>query len=283
MPKKENFTVRSENLGDLLASAKKMLLKEGIKAQSQRGTTFPYKYAHRGRYFDNGWGYVLAVCESINSVGGNLGTHLKNKKNFIKWLEEIGEFVHIQTVLSVLSWCGERKNLSFWLKNNQLLKSIIISSRIDPLEKIIKEVKNTPETRRAITPSFMYTSDYLLDPMMGVPPYQNFQLLPGKSSDSLSSLHWHRSLDASGGAQLDFNHDFEWLSMACSKTKRKMGSISIITGNLHLYLPEETDNVKDWLVRVTDGYISGSGSTRELLKKEVYVKNVERVFSLLTK
>jgi hypothetical protein len=62
-----------------------------------------------------------------------------------------------------------------------------------------------------------------------------------------------------------------------------MGSISIITGNLHLYLPEETDNVKDWLVRVTDGYISGSVSTRELLKKEVYVKNVERVFSLLTK
>ena len=265
----QNIFVRklSKNIPERLASSGEYL--------------FPYKYAQRGRFYDSGWGYTFGVVRAIERVGGSLDTHLKNIKNFESWLVDLGKYIHLQTVLTTFTKWGSKKMLKFWAKNISLLETIKDSSRIDPLEKIIKEVKNTSETRRAITPSFMYGGDYLLNPMMGVPPYQNFQLLPGKENDKLSSLHWHRSLDASGGAQLDFNHDFDWLSEASVKTGRKMGGISVITGNLHLYSSEETDNVKDWLYRVTDGYASDSNTLMELSKKDVYAKNIRRVFNAL--
>lgn len=241
---------------------------------------FPYKYAQRSRFYDTGWGYGLATILASKEIGIKPDAAFRDIESFSSWLIEMGEYVHVQTVLEVLSMWG-RRGFTYWSKNPDLLNQTIKGLRIDVLDRITKEIISSPETRRAITPSNMYPGDYLLDPMMGVPPYQNFQLLPGDRRDKLSSLHWHRSLDASGGAQLDFNHDFSWLKYASLKSKRKMGSIAILAGNLHLYVPEETNNIKDWLKRVTDGYQSGNGTPRDLIGKEAYLRNIKRVYHLL--
>ena len=250
---------------------------------------FPYKYAHRSRFYDSGLGYGLAVIRAYSKVGKNFNLILKKRTDFEGWLSEMGKFVHLQTIMSVLLWWG-KDGFEFWSKNEKFLEGFIKRSRIDTLDKVVNEVSETSLTRRAIIPSFMYTGDYLLHPMMGVPPYQNFQLLPTESNEPLSSLHWHRSLDTSGGAQLDFNHDYSWLVYACEKTRRPMGSITILAGNLHLYSAREdgksegvleNDSIKKRLCMWTDGYESGKGLPGELLKNENYSKNADRVFTKL--
>jgi thymidylate synthase len=128
--------------------------------------------------------------------------------------------------------------------------------------------------------------------MMGVPPYQLFQLLPGKDKEVLSSMHWHRSLDASGGAQLDFNHDYNWLKLACNKTGRRFGSITIVVGNLHLYADNQSDakneilsndNIKEKLKMWVDGYESGDGTPHLILQRKAYQINFKRAFRALNK
>ncbi len=256
---------------------------------SKGGLLFPYTYAQRSRFYDSGWGYGLAVVRAAKSLARRMKDVCGNFANFNSWLSEMSELIHIQTVLSVLIW-WKRDLFNYWLNNQDILEKIVKATRVDVLEKIAKEVDEYPLTRRAITPSFMYVTDYLLHPQMGVPPYQAFQLLPGREGSPLSSLHWHRSLDSSGGGQLDFNHDFAWLSFACSKTRRKMGDITILASNLHLYAVSERDIMKDvvpnddiqsWLARVTDGYKSGKGTAKDLLKKDVYHKNAKMVYSVL--
>jgi hypothetical protein len=97
-------------------------------------------------------------------------------------------------------------------------------------------------------------------------------------------MHVHRSLDVDGGAPLDFYHDLAWLREAGERTGRSTGQITVVAHNLHMYeraeakhtdAPKET--IEEWLRRVTDGYHSGRGTPRELLAREDYRANVERV------
>lgn len=252
---------------------------------------FPYTYAQRSRFCDGGLGYSLALVKAAKKIDTNLNQILGNPGDFTSWLAKIGEMVHLQNILSVLKW-WQKDLFIYWFNNEKLLQAILNKTRIDALERIIQEINACSLTRRAITPSFIYPLDYFLKPAMGLPPYQNFQLLPGKEKEPLSSLHWHRSLDAAGGAQLDFNHDFDWLAKAGLKTNRPMGTIAILVGNLHLYADSEkkarhtiipNDNIKKWLAKVTDGYQSGSGGVANLLAQKTYQKNISTIFSKFRK
>jgi thymidylate synthase len=237
----------------------------------------PYRYAERSRYHDSGWGYGLAVVRAAKKVG--------KIKDINKWLVEMGELVHLQTIMAVLLWWG-KDNFEFWLKNEAVLERLVKSTRVDTLDKIVLDIKNNPQSRRAILPSFMYGLDYFLNPLMGVSCYQNFQLLPSGKNEPLSSLHWHRSLDCSGGAQLDFNHDHDWLAYASKKAGRSMGNINLVVGNLHLYMTKAentsdailpNDSVEKRLCMWTDGYRSGNNTAAELMTKENYKKNAKRL------
>ena len=142
-------------------------------------------------------------------------------------------------------------------------------------------------SRRAVVSSFSYPHlEDQLYPRMGMPPYQLFQLLPGKDYAPLSSIHVHRSLDVDGGAPLDFYHDLAWLREAGERTGRPVGQITVVAHNLHMYESSEAQNagvpketIEQWLCRVTDGYHAGRGIPRELLTREDYRANVERVWS----
>jgi hypothetical protein len=250
---------------------------------------FPYTYAQRGRLYDGSWGLGLAVVNAARKLKTDLNKVCMDRKSVNSWLGKMGEMVHIQNVMAVLIW-WKKDIFNFWLKNYRTLEILVENTRFDPLEKISEEIRLAPLTRRAITPSLVYSIDYMLTPMIGIPPYQNFQLLPSEKDSPLSSLHWHRSLDASGGAQLDFNHDLEWLSFACRKTRRRMGTISILVGNLHLYVSSEgkkeesilaNESIEDRLNMWTDGYRSGKGVVKDLLQKDAYQKNLNRVYSSL--
>lgn len=246
---------------------------------------FPYTYAARSRFWDGGWGYVQAVIHATQKVCSDSAAITKNLDAYINYLAEAGELVHLQVILAVWDWLGSQQMTAF-LDNPFQVDSFLLRSRIDQLTRIINEVNENPASRRAVTVSFVYPElDQRLQPLLGIPPYQFFQLLPGEAHEPLNSFHVHRSLDAGQGVLLDFFHDFYWLTEAAKKVNRPLGTIAITAGDFHVYLTSEeapaVDRIEKWLMDVTDGYQAGFGTPEKLLKKEKYLQNVQRIYSLL--
>lgn len=246
---------------------------------------FPYRYAARSRFWDGGWGSVLAVVRATFEMDVECTQISRNQKSFEEYLKLAGERVHLQTLLAVWDWIGVSGMMNN-LKKSWSLETFIKRTRVDQLTRVIREIAANPASRRAVTASFVYPDlDQRLIPIQGIPPYQFFQLLPDEPGEPLSSFHVHRSLDAGQGVQLDFLHDFHWLAQACRELNRPMGSITVTAGDYHVYQPSETApsvvNVSDWLLAVTDGYRAGQGAPARLLEKELYSQNIDRIFQHL--
>lgn len=331
--------IRGATLKELLAQAHDHVIKNGVKRESSRGTTFsvsaltlvwqnpsnseenhwswtaaetdfyqrvfveavpgnqperladkgdylfPYIYAARSRFWDGGWGYLSALIKAIQQTNGEVSKILETKDTFLQHITEAGELVHIQVIMAVWDWLG-RKGVSRLLEDPSLVESFLKQSRVDQLERVITEIGDNPLSRRAVTVSFVYPDlDQRLHPLLGIPPYQFFQLLPGEAGEPLNSFHVHRSLDAGQGVQLDFLHDFHWLAKAAREVNRPMGTITITAGDFHVYLPSDkapaVDTVENWLMGVTDGYQAGTGQAAKLLNKENYLANAGRIYQLL--
>ncbi len=249
---------------------------------------FPYTYAARSRYWDNGWGYVLAVISATRALGVTASRALESFDAFNAYLEEAGEFIHLQPLLAVWDWLG-KKHVDRLLAMPESLQGFVDRSRIDQLERIIQEIEREVGSRRAITASFVYPEiDHRLDQILSVPPYQSFQILPAMTkSEPLHSLHLHRSLDASEGVQLDFHHDLRWLQYASSCLGRSIGTISIVAGDFHVYLDlsgesHRSATLEEWLLHVTDGYRTNQGKAKLMLKEgSVYRRNAQRIYQQL--
>jgi hypothetical protein len=246
---------------------------------------FPYTYAARSRFWDGGWGSVLGVIRASQTIGMITPEILKNEDSFKEYLAAAGELIHIQIVLEVWEWIG-RNRMQVWLQYPATVEDFVKRSRVDQLQRIITEIQENPGSRRAVTASFVYPDiDQRMQPLQGIPPYQFFQLLPGEKDEALHSFHVHRSLDAGQGVQLDFLHDYYWLTEASKRMNRPLGTITITAGDFHVYLPSDkapaVDKVEKWLMAVTDGYQAGSATPALLLQKEIYLQNVHRIFTLL--
>jgi hypothetical protein len=250
---------------------------------------FPYTYAARSRYWDGGWGYLAALLEALQVEGLTLEGMRVSSELFVEALAALGERLHLQTVLSLLALYPPTL-LSHWQAHPDLLAETLERWRCDTLVEAIGDLDEMRSSRRAVVSSFSYPHlEDQLQPRMGMPPYQLFQFLPGKEYAPLSSIHVHRSLDVDGGAPLDFYHDLAWLREARDLMDQSPGparQITVVAHNLHMYerphgsdagAPQET--IEQWLCRVTDGYHVGCGVPRELLTREDYRANVERVWA----
>jgi hypothetical protein len=246
---------------------------------------FPYTYAARSRFWDGGWGYIQAVLRATQKLGGDCETITSNQNAFFDYLAAAGEMVHLQVILAVWDWLGCQQ-MSAFLENPFQVDSFLARSRVDQLKRIINEIRDNPASRRAVTVSFVYPElDQRMKPLLGIPPYQFFQLLPGEAKEPLHSFHVHRSLDAGQGVLLDFMHDYTWLAEAAASVNRPIGTITVTAGDFHVYLPSEeapaVDRIEQWLMDVTDGYQAGIGLPAMLLQKEKYLQNAQRIYSQL--
>lgn len=246
---------------------------------------FPYTYAARSRFWDGGWGYIQAVLRATQKLGIDPSAIIRSKDSFNQYLMAAGELVHLQAILAVWDWLGSQQ-LSAFIDNPFMVDSFLTRSRIDQLKRIINEIKENSASRRAVTVSFVYPElDQRMKPLLGIPPYQFFQLLPGEAQEPLHSFHVHRSLDAGQGVLLDFMHDYAWLAEAAASTNRPLGTITITAGDFHVYLPSEAapavDRIEKWLMDVTDGYQAGFGVPEKLLQEEKYLQNAQRIYSQL--
>lgn len=248
---------------------------------------FPYTYAARTRFWDGGWGYLVALATAMRTEGVALGRVVRSRAAFDRLLDALGERLHLQTVLSLCALYPPPL-LRRWLRDPAALGAIATRWRRDTLAAAIQDVAETPHTRRALVASLCYPQlEDQLEPRMGLPPYQLFQFLPGEAGDPIHSIHVHRSLDVGGGAPLDFCHDLAWLREASARLGRAVGHITVVAHNLHAYVPEgdaetpgEPETIQQWLCRVTDGYVAGTGMPAALRAQPAYHANIERVWAL---
>lgn len=254
---------------------------------------YPYKYVWRSRYFDNGWGHILAVVELLKKSGFKK-TKFKNKQELIDFLKKTYQLYHPETILAVLGWKGG-KLMDFYLNHPELLNMEFATNRTDTLLTVIDEIKNNPNSRRAITHSFTYEHIDHSGVAGGVPVYQNYQLYTDFDSRGkpagLISLHLHRALDARGGAQLDISHDREWGQIASQKTGLPLKKIVIYCNDIWYQVPEKgahkdletKTDVRSWLFAVTDGYDPATDDIEKRLSSSTYQKKIEYTLQKLTK
>lgn len=237
---------------------------------------FPYTYAHRSRFYDLGFGYTLGFCLAVNQTGWNL-KRLTSRKNFRDFLMDVGQLAHVQNALAVMYWWG-REILMVWVKNPKVIGEWLTVSRRDTLLDVIAQVRLAPETRRAITPSFIYPNIDLALPAGGIPPYQNYQLW--QSESGLTSIHLHRAVDLRGGAQLDFSHDLSWGKLASAMLKKPLDQVIIRVNDLYLPTagnPAVAEDIKTWLAAVTDGYLATQEGIAQELAKGEYKETISMV------
>jgi hypothetical protein len=248
---------------------------------------FPYTYAARSRYWDAGWAVFYRMVSTLKALDMSLEEVAVSAKMFGTMVAQLAEHVHLQTVLSLLALYPPA-TLRTYLHDPTLVLATAHAWQRDMLDAAIKDVAGNPHSRRAVVGAFSYPHlEEALQPQMGKPPYQLFQLLPDDADAPLSSIHEHRSLDVYGGAPLDFYHDLAWLNEACQRLGRPLGDITVVAHNLHEYESldanevsvshQEAAGVERWLCQVTDGYRSGIGIPTLLLHEPAYAENLRRI------
>ena len=279
------------------------------------GLVFPYTYAARARFWDGGWGYLMALLRALRATNLRLMDLTRSREAFVEALGVLGEHLHVQTILSLCALYSPRA-LAGWLARPELVASVRAQWQRDLLAGAIGDIGAAPQSRRAVVSALCYPQlEELLQPRMALPPYQLFQLLPGEPDGPLDSIHVHRSLDVGGGAPLDFYHDLAWLREASAALDRPIGSITIVAHNLHAYdltpqppslqgkgedgppllaeegsgvrlagrgkeeMEGEQETIQQWLCRVTDGYVAGAGISRELVRQPQYEANIARIWA----
>jgi hypothetical protein len=240
---------------------------------------FPYTYAARARFWDDGWAHLAVLVDALADLQLPLGAAAASLDAFTDLVASLGERLHVQTALSLLALYPPPL-LARWLGAPDLAHEVARQWRTDHLALARDDIGAQPHSRRAIVGPLGYPHlERQLVPQMGKPPYQLLQFLPDDATAPLSTVHEHRSLDAIGGAQLDFAHDLLWLREACAALGRTPGDITIVAHNLHAYThapPDET--IEHWLCRVTDGYRRGQGMPASLLAQPLYAANLQRIW-----
>lgn len=241
---------------------------------------YTYRYAERSRYFDGGLGYIKGVIDLFRSLGINK-IDFQDKSELVDLLYRTYKYYHPERVLAVLAW-KRQELLNFYLHNPRILDLELQSNRRDTLLSVIEEIKQNPNSRRAITPSFIYEHIDHSGAAGGIPVYQNYQLYvnfnPQGEPEGLISLHLHRAMDAVGGTQLDISHDREWGQIASNTLGLPLQKIVIYSNDLYHYVAENGVNnhltsktdVRSWLFAVTDSYDPKTEDIEKRIASEVY-------------
>lgn len=243
---------------------------------------YPYKYAWRSRYYDSGCGYIVGLLNVLKILKIKK-LQLSTQDDLLKLITQSYQLIHPEIVLAVLSWKGI-KLINFYLENPKIVSLEMKSQRRDTLESVIDEVKQSPNTRRAIMPSFTYEHIDHSGAAGGVPVYQNYQLYVNFDKKGeptgLTSLHLHRAIDALGGAQLDINHDKEWGLYASKKLKLPLEKIVIYVNDVWAsfdqnmqHLSNKTD-IRSWLFSVTDAYDPKIEDIAKRISSPVFKKKI---------
>ena len=258
---------------------------QGPEKVQEGADIYPYKYVWRSRYYDAGWGYIAAVVAALKGLGWTK-LEIANEQDLRKLLLGTYKIVHPETLLSVIAWKG-RKLIDRYLQNQDLVLDELSANRIDTLLLVTKEIKDSPTSRRAITPSFGLPQIDFGGAAGGVPVYQNYQLqtVSDKKGNivGFTSTHWHRALDAKGGVQLDISHDRDWGMIAVAALNLPLLQMTIFCTDMYYHVPTEgghkdlinQTNVRDWLHTMTEAYKPATEDIEARLARLTYQEKIK--------
>lgn len=238
---------------------------------------YQYKYVWRSRYYDLGYGHIKGVVNALKQFSIS-NFQFSIKKQLIDLLKKSYQFIHPEIVLAVLAWKG-KKLINYYLKNPSILDQELKSNRTDILLSIISELKQNPSSRRAITPSLLYSAIDQQGSSGGIPVYQNYQLYINFSKsgkpESLTSFHLHRAFDAYGGLQLDINHDKDWGKIASKKLGLPLKQMVIYGNDVWASEDHKKEDIKSWLLAATNSYDPKVEDIEKRLSSESFKKKIE--------
>lgn len=242
--------------------------------QNKPTIIFPYTYAWRLRYHDQGWGHVVLLVDLLQKLNyGDLP--FQNYEDIAQLIRETYHIIHPDIVLSVLAWL-KRENLILFLINPQIVNEILKSTRQDLVQTIIHQAMSAPSTHKAITPSLLYSSIDSSDLVDHAPAFQNFQIaiLFDKNDKPIGfeSFHHHRSLDASSSLQLDLAQDLDLGHFISQKIGIPYARLTIHTNQLFVNSSSDTTQVsiKDALLKATSAYEPDNFAINDLLHSDKY-------------
>lgn len=249
-----------------------------------------FRYNQRSRWYDSGWGFVKATCAVLKKLGIE-ELNIKSKEELNELFLKVYKYMHITNFINVLGWQGI-DNVNFYLKNPEILERILKTNQTDTLLNVISEIKKAPNSRRAITPSFLYGNFDSFGVTAALPVYQNYQLFcefdQNNEPSGLVSIHQHRAIDANGGVQLDINHDLAWGKLASEETNLPLSKVIITVNDYWLASEKDKDgnkditqktNVKDWLLAVTYGYQTQKVDIHQFLNIKANQIKIESLYN----
>ncbi|MBI4128379.1 MAG: hypothetical protein HY459_04945 [Parcubacteria group bacterium] len=263
--------------------------REPIEAIKERKGLFSYRYADRSRFHDAGFG-ALAATVAITRHLSYIEIPLTSNAELTRFLAAAARHVHPQVILATIAWVGAVRLKEYTQSPERIFDHLALIRR-DTLDIIVNELRLRPNSRQAITPSFLYPPIDFINWRVErnfIPPYQDFQLMI--TPEGLVSIHQHRSLDVKGGIQLDINHDRAWLTEASQALGVPPAKIVTIANDLHEYIDDgggphnskhltEKTTIRDWLFSVTDGYDPTTVDREAFLAKPRYQTMIEAVLS----
>ncbi len=251
---------------------------------------FPYTYAWRSRFYDNGWGHAQLLATLLQRLNyGELPFY--RVEDVQQLIRETYKHIHPDLVLAVLAWL-KRENMMIFMINIELVKELVKAQRIDVLEILLKQVTNQPTTQKAITPSFLYGTIDVYGLLEHTPAYQDYQIIVNFDKKGnpigIESFHHHRELNANGSIQLDLLHDLDWGLMLAKKLGVKLQKVTIHANHLFAYLdtPSQNDTkttIQQQLLEATNAYAPDKISSEDIEKvinSKKFIKKIRQTIKL---
>lgn len=248
---------------------------------------FPYTYAWRSKYHDQGWGHVFAITQLLTNLNYS-ELPFTRQQDLNQLVQETYQNYHPDLIFAVLQWLG-KKSLELFIAKPFLIEEILSKTRKDILVTCVDQILAAPSTQRAITPSLTYATIDQSGMMTAIPYYQNYQLLVVFNQKGnpigLESFHLHRTIDVKGGMQLDISHDRDWGMYASEKTGLQLLRMTIYCSDAHLYLDEKgaeknlsrKTNIQQWLMSVTDAYLPDEFNLKKWMQTPQFKTKAQRL------
>lgn len=245
---------------------------------------FPYTYAWRLRFHDQGWGHVVLLVELLQKLNyGDLP--FQTSEDIAQLIRETYQSIHPDVLLSVLAWL-KRENLILFLINPQIAKEILKSTRNDLIQTITQQAISAPSTHKAITPSLLYSSIDGSGLIEHAPAFQNYQIViifdKNDKPIGFESFHHHRSLDASSSLQLDLAQDIDIGHHIAQKIGIPHTRLTIHTNQLFVNSDRSLDQtaIKEALLHATNAYEPDHYAINDLLHSDKYRDKIKLALQL---
>jgi len=258
----------------------------GPPEDSRHEIIFPFTYAWRSRFHDQGWGHVLKLILLLQNLNYS-EVPFTRKEDIDQLVRETYRQFHPDLVLAVFNWLG-KQNLQEFLIEPEQLKRILNTTRRDLIKQIGVQFNPSQPHAYFSTIYVHLDSEEILEK---TPVYESIHVAPvfdrQQNPVGFDIYHVHHPFYADTVSQLEFAHDLEWGREIAEATGLPLRQIAVFTPRLYLY-PETKNHIhspsldiQSYLMTNTSGYEPARLDIEQFLGLKNYGRKVLQVLDKL--